>query len=160
MSQHQVGRAVSSIPQSAIYSTPIFMQVVHVLRLLLEENIHNPRDLQGLSAKENRKAGRRSCIRSKTKSTLAEWEHLVHHVAQLSPGYHRQTPSFQEVHAPRFNERDMRMEVVDFMMLMKSLGRCDPQRFLHYLAVSREIRRTGRLRRTLSLHLVGDCVCD
>ena len=134
-------------------------RIVLVLRLLFEEKIYKFKDVKALR-KENRKAGRRSSLSFTATFTLSEWEHLVAHVNRISSGPVINTPSFQSVQFPRFTEKEMTVEVVDFLTLMRSLGHIDAQRIAKYVVISRRFKQASSLNSPLFLRLIGDYVCE
>ena len=149
-----------SLPHTAVSTESKFMRVVHVLRLLLENSVHSMTDMYGSKGRENRRTGRRTCIRFKDKCTLSEWEHLVAHVNRISQGSVLNTPHFDGSNSPRFTQKEMSVEVVDFLTLMRSLGECDPQCFLKYLAVSKRIKRSSNLDGKVITRIIADYVIE
>ena len=162
LAQHHQGTTLAHTqhPQQLVSASPKFMRVVHIFRLLLENSVYSMHYVRGLSAKENRRVGRRTLIRFKEKTTLEEWEHLVAHVHHISSRYTTDTPQFDGVESPRFLSKEMSVEVVDFMVLMRCLGQCDVRRLMKYLAVDRVTRRSNRLDVTRIVRIVADYVVE
>ena len=135
------------------------MRVVHVFRLLFENSVHSFRDAN-LFKKENRRAGRRTLLRLKDTFTLAEWHALVARVRQVSSGHVSCSPVLPSINRYGFAEKEMTLEVVDYLALMHSLGHFDTRKFVRYICMARKLKRRGKIDAPLIVRLIGDYVCE
>ena len=148
-------RCAQGVPSAL--AAPTYMRVVHVIRLLLEDKLNSPIDIRGLK-KESRRSGRRTSITRKATFTLAEWEALVQHVRTITSGYVICTPESCLERSTGMGQKELTVEVADFMTLMMTLGRYDRERFVRYVAVSRNIKRSATVNSPLCMQLIGDYV--
>ena len=160
----------STVPQiinPTLSPMPRHMRVVHVIRLLLENKFRSSVGTGVGSKKENRRIGRRSCFYVKAKFTLAEWEDLVLYVKHICNGVVISTPNTSSIanqmdaqRLLRFEEKEMTVETVDFLSLMRTLGLFDVNRFLKYIAVARKARRAATVKIPTQLRIIGDYICE
>ena len=149
---HQMNAMES--PQMQI-SMPKYMRVVHVFRLALEDSAHRVQESVA-GFKENRRIGRRSFIRFKDTFTLAEWDSFLFHVKHVAEGAVICEPPVSGWYG--MLEKEMRIQVVSFITLMKTLGEFDVRRFSKYLVSVRDVRRTGSHRPSQLVRVIGDYV--
>ena len=142
------------------------MRVLHVFRLHLENAFLRNRTTVG-NMKESRRSGRRSALRFKDTFTLAEWDALVIHMIDICSGFViKSPPSPAQPHQPgtplgtHYEEKEMTIETVDFLSLMKTMGHFDAKRFLKYLAVAHSARGATPADCPKHLRIIGDYVSE
>ena len=135
------------------------MRVARIFRYLLEENVKSMRDIRMLP-KIQRKTGRRTIITFKDNFTLSEWESFAAHSVRVSVGHIKTIPGFISTSYPRFTDSTMRVEMVDFVSLLRSLGHFDENRMAKFVIASREVKSTNSIEPTLLVRVVGDYICQ